>query len=146
MWAEQEAFELRAVDEGIARYRKYRAEADACTLGPEKQLINEALDTYILALEQLQDETKKRKVKRGKPQMWWDALLDADLTQLAFVALTQTLTMATMTGPQRNRLGHNTVTNVSRAITDSYEECLLVAAIRKHNKKLWDEERVRGET
>lgn len=143
LWAEQEAFELRAVDEGIARYRKYRAEADACTLGPEKQLINEALDTYILALEQLQDETKKRKVKRGKPQMWWDALLDADLTQLAFVALTQTLTMATMTGPQRNRLGHNTVTNVSRAITDSYEECLLVAAIRKHNKKLWDEERVR---
>lgn len=134
---------MRAVDEGISRYRKYRAEADACTLGPEKQLINQALDTYILALEQLREETKTRKVKRGKPQMWWDALLDADLTQLAFVALTQTLTLATMTGPQRNRLGHNTVTNVSRAITDAYEECLLVAAIRKHNKKLWDEERVR---
>ncbi len=136
LWQEQEALELQAVDDGINRYRKYRSNAEPCELGPEKQLIFEALGTLVPHIEQLQRELKQRKTKAGRHQFWWDVVLRIPADKLGFICINRAVMCSA--NPATNN-----VTNVCMELRKAVDNYLSVEDIKTHNKKLWDQQRVR---
>ena len=136
LWQEQEALELQAVDDGIARYRKYRSNAEPCHLGPEKQLIFDALGTLTPAIEKLQSELKQRKTKPGRHQFWWDVVLEIPADKLGFICINRAVMCSA--NPATNN-----VTNVCMELRKAVDNYLAVEKIKTHNKSLWEEQRVR---
>lgn len=136
LWLEQEALELRAVDDGIARYRKYRSNAEPCELGPEKQLIFEAMGTLIPKIEGLQEELRNRKTRPGRHQFWWDVVLKIPADKLGFMCINRAVMCAA--NPATNN-----VTNVCMELRKSVDNYLSVEGIKAHNKEMWDRQRVR---
>ena len=69
--AEQIETELRALDIGVERYRRWRDDADRSRGTPEMRLIGQALDAVIPAIEVVRDSVLT-KLGAGKGVAHWD--------------------------------------------------------------------------
>jgi len=90
---EEEELEMRAIDMGLARYRKERLSSDRSYGWPEQKMMVEALDTLIPAIHKLQVRAASGKPIKGV-RYWGTPLLSLPADKMAFITLSAMVNLA----------------------------------------------------
>ena len=93
LYAEQDALELKSIDLGVARYRRWRQEADPSRCTPEMRLIGRALNLVVPAVEAARMQVLDKMAGRGMAH-WGYPFWTMDADKMAVIALVDMINLA----------------------------------------------------
>jgi DNA-directed RNA polymerase len=127
--ADQIELELKLLDMGVTRYRKWRQDADPSRGTPEMRLIGSALDAVVEGIEAAKDMVVEKKAAQGQAH-WGYPFFSLGSEKLAVLALVTLINLADK--PE------STMEMMCKTIGTHVEQEYQFETLKKDHKKLFD--------